>query len=336
MRFTINTIFKLVIVFGMIHFTGCSLAHKILRPTGIVSMPLEEIIPKYSTPFSHFIDIDGTIVHYCDEGQGPVLLLLHGVASSIHTWNNWTEILRDKYRLIRIGVPGFGLTGPIASDNYSKEEWVRILNLFVEKLHLDRFSLAGNSMGGFIGWNFAIAYPDKIDKLILIDPVAYPQPCPWIFNLVSLPLVGTIAKYITPKFLIDYNVKEVYGDVNKISNSTYERYFDMAMRPGNRESYVKIFQLMKSKSSSEIYSQNIRHIKAPVLLMWGTEDRWVPMTLIDKWKNDIPHISVITYPGVGHVPMEEIPYITARDAHKFLSGCELLLAQSKKDGTKMP
>jgi len=312
----------LPVIFLLFFITSCGVGKEVIKSSGIMPLSDKEV-NKYINKESRFITIEGTKVHYRDEGKGEVLLLLHGVASSLHTWDVWVEELKDKYRIVRLGIPGFGVTGPIASGEYSRESWVSFLNKFVESIGLKKFSIAGNSMGGFIAWNYSIDYPSKVDKLILIDPVAYPQKCPWIFKLANTPMVNIIAKYIMPKFIVNMNVREVFGDPENIDQEVFDRYFDMILIKGNKASYVKIFQMMVQASNSEKYAQNVKNIPIPTLLMWGSRDKWVPVALIDRWKQDLPVVDCIIYPDVGHIPMEELPYLSAYHADKFLKDKEV-------------
>ena len=92
------------------------------------------------------------------------------------------------------------------------------------------------------------------------------------------------------------------------------------MRAGAKESYIDIFRQMKRRSKDPKIGENIKYINKPTMLMWGEEDRWVPVKLLDRWKQDLPQSVVKKYPGVGHIPMEEKPFLTAKDADQFLSG----------------
>ncbi len=115
---------------------------------GIRSIPFEKLSRKYTHPDSRFIDIDGIRVHYCDQGQGPVILLLHGMLSSLHTWDEWAESLKAHYRIIRLDIPGFGLTGYFTSKKCHRDLYIKFLHRLVETLGLEKFDIAGNSLGG--------------------------------------------------------------------------------------------------------------------------------------------------------------------------------------------
>lgn len=304
----------LTLIASFLLLSGC-------ESMGIKAKPLSELSPKYANEHSKFLPVDDVVIHYRDEGKrnGPVLLLIHGVAASLHTWDGWVEQLGEHYRIIRLDLPGFGLTGP---DPYTKEmtpEYaVDKLQKFVTTLGLRKFYLAGNSLGGFFSWNYASKYPHRVKKLILLDAAGYPQDVPWVIGLTALPGIGEIAAKAMPKFMMDMNVREVFGDQSKVTDEIKQRYYDLAMREGNRAAYIEVFRAMKRYSQMPDLAAPVKDIKVPTLVMWGEKDLWVPMSVLEGFKRDLPEATFIVYEGAGHTPMEELPVQTARDAHHFL------------------
>jgi pimeloyl-ACP methyl ester carboxylesterase len=288
---------------------------------GMNTIPLSKLKEKYADSESKIIQIDDISIHYKDEGQGPVLILLHGVCSSLHTWDGWTERLKDRYRIIRIDIPGFGLTGPAPDKSfYQIDAAVKLFEKIVAEMKLQKFSIAGNSMGGYIAWKYTLKNPDKVEKLILIDSVGFQQPLPWFISLASNPLIRPGARHIMPRFLFDKIVNEVYGDKSKVTKKIKDRYFELAMRDGNKDAMIDVFKEFRKQSKDKNLSRGIKDIKAPTLVMWGTKDTLIPFKYFEQWKKELPQAKFIQYEGVGHIPMEEIPDETARDADKFLSG----------------
>jgi len=302
-----------LIILLFIVLTGC-------RNLGIRAIPLETLIDKYDVSDSDFIDIDGVKIHYKDEGEGPALVLLHGICASLYTWDGWVSELKDDYRIIRLDVPGWGLTGSVGSDAYNLEKMVVILEKFLAKLEIDSFYLAGNSLGGYFSWNYALRHPEQVKRMVLLDPVCYPQSVPWFITVARIPLIRIFPKYMMPKFLVSMNVNAVYSDDSKITDDIYNQYFDMAMRQGNRSSYIDIFRFLGRASKKEGLSSGVENIQTPTLLMYGKDDKWVSSDQAKLWKEDLPGVKSIIYEGVGHIPMEELPIISAKDADAFFKG----------------
>lgn len=290
------------------------------------TIPLPMLEELYEKPNSRYVEIDGTRVHYTLEGSGPPLLLLHGVMASLHTWDGWVRELSQHYTIMRVDIPGFGLSEPLANENYTPEYSVEFFEKMRKKMGVERFYLAGNSLGGFIAWFYATKYPERVAKLILIDPASYPQPLPRIVRMASRPFIGFMAQLSSPRFIVRRNVREVYGDPDSVTDETIDRYHDLLLREGHREAMVEYFRTLRKYSVDDSLVRHVPEITAPTLLMWGEEDRWVPPRLIERWQADLPDITVRTYAGGGHIPMEEFPTETARDAHAFLSSGEQLAA----------
>ena len=279
---------------------------------GIKEIPIEVFNKKYAKYPSKYMNVNKILVHYRDQGRGPTILALHGIFDSLHWWDGWVEELSDKYRIIRFDLPGFGLTGGESIDDFSINSYVEFVNQFVDSLDINRFHVVGNSLGAHISWNYAVSYPYKVEKLILLDPPTYHEGSPWPVKMARTPLVNFIMKQFSPRFIVAKNVKSVLGDQSNLTDVMVDRYFEMLLRPGNRSAFVKFCKTFK------FYSENVPKISVPLLLMWGDKDSWAYPTDLKLWKKDLPNAKVIVYKGVGHIPQVEIPKQTALDAHKFL------------------
>jgi pimeloyl-ACP methyl ester carboxylesterase len=291
---------------------------------GFVDLAPEALSSRYTNEESEFITLGGLQkgieLHYRDEGlsseqypDAPVLFLLHGVMASLHTWDGWVENLQNDFRIIRVDIPGFGLTGPYADGIYTLERAVDMLHQLSSELNIDSFFLAGNSMGGYISWNFAVQYPEKIKRLILLDSAGYPFELPMMIALLRTPVLKDMMAFITPKFVVAQTLNEVYGDRSKITDATIDRYHQLMLREGNRIAVVNVL-----KSIGSVKNDKIKELEMPTLIQWGRVDAWIPLEHSERFATDIQGSKMITYPGVGHMPMEEIPQQTAKDAKDFL------------------
>lgn len=278
-------------------------------------LPLDYLKSKYAGGESRFMEVAGMQVHYRDQGQGPTLVLLHGTASSLHTWDGWAGHLADRFRVVRLDLPGFGLTGPSPAGDYRINAYVSLVTAFLDKLGITSCHLAGNSLGGRIAWNLAWQHPGRVKKLILIDPSGMPWtgPLPLAIRLARLPLLGGLLKYVAVRSLVADSVRQVYGDPTKVSDALVQRYYELMLRPGNRAAFAQRAALVVQGDTG-----GLKRIQAPTLIMWGEADAWIPVSDAAKFTQLIPKARVIIYPGVGHVPMEEIPERTAADAQRFL------------------
>ena len=319
---------SLLLIVAISNFEGCETAKHTTSYPDFYKLYLQKY-KSYLNEHSQFITIDNVHVHYRDEGNGPVLILLHGFASSLHTWDGWTNILKNKFRIIRMDILGFGITGPSTSGKYSTKIWIDFIHKFVNAIKLDHFHLVGNSLGGYIAWKYANEHPEKVDKLILIDSVGYSHEIPWIFKLSSSFALKPASKIMFPKFIVRMCVKQCYHAQLKVTSELINHYYGLALREGNINSYLDIIQFIKEVSCNAAAGNDIKKIQAPVLVMWGENDCWIPVKLIDKWKTDLPAAITIVYEETGHVPMEERPEKTALDAYSFLMELDCLISGKK-------
>jgi pimeloyl-ACP methyl ester carboxylesterase len=302
-------------------FLGVFLLILVLIYQGIYSdISREELKKIYANKQSKFIEIDGMQVHYRDEGTGFPIVLLHGTAASLHTWDAWSQELIKNYRVIRMDLPAFGITGPNKNPDYSIKNYTKFLHQFLSKLQIEKCYLAGNSLGGNIAWNYTAEHPEKIAKLILIDASGLPtnKPQPFVFKMAKTPILNSLFLYFTPKFFIEKNIKEVYADDSKISSKLIERYHKMALREGNRKAFIDRaktdFTPNEFKNSDKLQS-----ILTPTLLIWGAKDEWIPLENGKRMNNLLPNATLYIIENSGHVPMEENPKESLLILKEFLA-----------------
>ena len=278
-------------------------------------IPIDELKSKYTNEQSQFVEIDGMQVHYRDEGKGMPIVLIHGTGASLHTWDDWANELKKSYRVIRFDLPAFGLTGPHPNKDYNIKTYSGFVDSFLTKLKIDSLHLAGNSLGGNIAWIYAAEHPGKVQKLVLIDPTGFmkDKEQPWIFTLAQTPILNWVIEYITPKSLIEDNIKQVYFDDSKITPELIDRYYDMTLRTGNRTAFID-----RAKTKLVDNTDMLKGINNPTLLMWGKEDIWIPVTDGDKFLGKLPNAKLVVLENVGHVPMEESPSESLQPFLEFL------------------
>ncbi|MEM6377104.1 MAG: alpha/beta hydrolase [Bacteroidota bacterium] len=283
---------------------------------GRPSISPEKLKVDYANEASKFIEINSMPVHYRDEGKGPVIVLVHGTAASLHTWDDWTEKLKKNFRVIRMDIPAFGLTGPHPQHDYSVGAYSDFLATFLDELSVERFHLAGNSLGGYISWYYAAKHPVQVDRLILLDPSGWPTTgkSPWIFQLARTPVLNWIVKWVTPESIIHKNLNEVYHDDGKVNGALVKRYHDMALRKGNRDAFIA-----RAKTPFEDHTSLLKDIKSETLIIWGAEDTWIDPDLGSKFEAAIPNTTLKIMELVGHVPMEESPMESVRLVEDFLN-----------------
>lgn len=284
-------------------------------------IPIEVLKEKYADSSSRFVEVQGMQVHFRDEAEVPdslPIVMLHGTGASLHTWDGWTKILKQKRRVIRLDLPAYGLTGANPSGDYSTQAYVSFLHAFLEKIGVEKCILMGNSLGGSIAWHFAVAYPHLIKKLVLIDATGFPTKnaqAPLAFRLAKIPIANELIKYITPRFIIEKTILNVYGDKSKVSNELIDRYFELSLREGNRQAFIDRMKVPFDTPDT----LKIKELKMPTLILWGEEDKLIPVENAYKFKRLLPYNNLVIFKGIGHLPMEENPEFTAISLQAFLS-----------------
>ena len=251
-------------------------------------LPTAELEQRWAPPPSTFIEVQGQRVHLRDEGprDDPVpIVLIHGTSASLHTWDGWAEALRSQRRVIRFDLPGFGLTGPNAVDDYSMAVYVQWLGALLDRLGVQRAVLAGNSLGGEVAWATAHAMPERVDKLILVDAAGYAfesESVPLAFRIAATPGLNVLMRQLLPPGMVEKSVRSVYGDPARVTPQLVQRYRDLALRAGNRHALAT--RMAQHNTGRE---QDIRDLKIPTLILWGARDRLIPPANGDRFAADI-------------------------------------------------
>ena len=287
----------------------------------VPDQPLAALRARWAPPPSAFIDVGGLQVHYRDEGprDDPMpLVLLHGTSASLHTWQGWAAALRGAHRVVTFDLPGFGLTGPNADGDYSDAAYVRTVLQMLDALALPRIALGGNSLGGSIAWRTAVAAPQRIAALILVDSAGYPlEPTsvPLGFRIASTPVLNRLAQNLLPRSVIAASVRSVYGHPERVTDDLIDCYMAMAARAGNRRALAQII----ANRSWSADAASIATLRLPTLVLWGGRDRLIPPHQAQRFGHDIAGSQVVVFDDLGHVPHEEDPQRTVAEVQRFLA-----------------
>jgi len=286
---------------------------------------VESLVARWAPPPSQFIDLGGQLVHLRDEGprDDPVpLVLLHGTAASLHTWEGWSAALRAQRRVISVDLPGFGLTGPRADADYSGDAYARFVLALMDRLRVPRFVAAGNSLGGEVAWRTASLAPERVERLVLVDSAGLPfepQSVPLGFALARIPGLNRVAEWVLPRTLVQRSVENVYGDPSRVTAALVDRYFELTLREGNRRALGQRFAAQAA--DAERYAENrarLQALRAPTLVLWGGRDRLIPPARARDFEAAIPGSRVVVFEDLGHVPHEEDPARTVAAVKGFL------------------
>lgn len=272
---------------------------------------LESLVPRWAPPPSDFIELDGLLVHVRDQGPSsdPLpLVLIHGTSASLHTWEGWATELSATRRVISFDLPGFGLTGPNAEGDYRDERHVAFVRQLLSRMGVGRAIVAGNSLGGAIAWQLALADPGLVAGLVLVDAAGHdfvPESIPLGFRIARIPVLREGMRWVLPRRAIEDSVLSVYGDRSRVTAALVDRYYELTLREGNR---LALIQRMDQMTPGPV--KRLGEIKVPTLILWGGKDRLIPPAWAERFKQAIPGSRLVTFAGLGHVPQEEDPAAT--------------------------
>jgi len=289
-----------------------------------LDIPREKLEAKYATGFSQFFTLNnGSRIHFRDEGNAkkPVIVLVHGFNASLLNFERLVPLLSKDFRLISLDLPAFGLTGAVPSGEYTTENFMKTVNDLTNFLNIEKFSIAGNSMGGHVAWRYAIEYPDKIEGLILIAAGGVSEDeqgdheSPIVWKLMGSSLARKILRFYTPRFFAEQGLKTAIFDQNLATKAWVNEYHELALLEGSREAILSMITGERhSNSGPEIFNQ----ISAPTLVIHGEEDNLIKVESSKHFEENIPEVEVKIYSNIGHLPMYEDPERTAKDIRDFI------------------
>ncbi len=279
--------------------------------------PRAALEAEYAGPPSEFLTVAGIRLHVRDTGPktAPAMIMLHGLGSSLHTWEGWAGALSGRYRVVRYDLPGFGLTGPDPTGDYSDARAMAVLAALMDALSIQKAAVIGNSMGGKLAWQFTALHPDRVSKLILVSPDGYASPGFEYDKTPEVPLVARALPYTLPTWMLRMNLVPAYADKARLTDATVARYRDMMLVPGNRQALLDRTVQVRLKPPDPM----LRTIQAPVLLVWGEKDGLIPVSNAQDYLKALSHARLVTFPDLGHVPQEEDPARSLPPVEAFLA-----------------
>jgi pimeloyl-ACP methyl ester carboxylesterase len=290
-----------------------------------------EMRAKYGGPPSQFVAIgDGVTVHLRDEGpkDAPAIVLLHGSNADLHTWEPWVQALKGQYRVIRFDQVGHGLTGPDPKQDYSRDNYVADILEVADKLGLKQFVLGGNSMGGKHALAFAVKHPQRLTGLVLVDGSGGPMlkldkkddaasssSGNIGFTIARMPGVNLLVEQVTPRRLIAQSLEQSVSVKSVASEAAVDRYWELLRYPGNRRATLKRF----GYPYDPLTEAEIAAVTTPTLILWGEEDRLIPVEAGQWLAKTMPNNALVIYPKIGHLPHEEAVEATLGDLQPWLA-----------------
>ncbi|SMC44039.1 alpha/beta fold hydrolase [Polynucleobacter kasalickyi] len=285
------------------------------------NLDVHQLEANYAKPPSQFMNVLGSRMHVRDTGpkQAPALILIHGFGASLHTWDEWSSTLDKEYRVIRFDLPGFGLTGPDSTGDYTDDRTNALLLELMRQLQIEQATLIGNSIGGRIAWYFTSQYPAQVNKLVLISPDGFKSPNGNYGQQPEISSLMYLIQFIMPKFLLKQNLEIAYANPATLTPSMLDQYYELLLAPGVRQAMMQRMQQRVLKDPKPF----LQSIQQPTLLLWGEQDRMIPVENAQDYLSLLPHAELQTLKNTGHLPQEENPAHHLRGLLEFLKSPKL-------------
>jgi pimeloyl-ACP methyl ester carboxylesterase len=280
--------------------------------------PRAELEARWLASPADLADLAGTRVHVRDEGprDAPAVVLLHGFGSSLQTWDAWAAALGGRWRVLRLDLPGHGLTGPDPTGDYGDTRSHALLDALLDTRGLARATIVGHSIGGRIAWSYAAARPGRIERLVLVAPDGFASPGFEYGRAPDVPAVLGAMRWALPRAALRANLEAAFADPARLTDGLVDRYHALMLAPGNRDAMLARMR----QTVLQDPRPRLATIEAPVLLLWGERDAMIPVANADDYVEALRHAALVRLPGVGHVPQEEAPDASVRAVVAWLDG----------------
>jgi len=283
------------------------------------SITHEQIEKKYATTDSRFASIDGVMLHYKDQGRGPAVLLIHGSMGDTMDWDGWIDVLSPRYRVIRIDLPGFGLSGEIPDGNYSIDRTLSLIDGLMDELGSEKFAIVGVSYGGPVAFRYAATRTERVTALVIMNSAGIEmgrQPVDKETGKRQFYASISSDAPVTQSFM-EAALARSFADPSRIPPGMLQRKLDM-MNVIDRgvEGDTMVKQYVRGNPE-----RVLSHVLAPTLVLWGGAERSVPVSTADRFANALVHAKKVVKaiePGGDHFMHVEHARETATTVREFL------------------
>ena len=242
--------------------------------------------------------------------KGTPVILVHGLGGSIENWVYNIEPLGQRHRVYALDLKGFGRTDktPLLRD---LDELVQFIKRFMEAQHIEKASLVGNSLGGGLVLSFAIQFPDKVDKLVLVDNAGMGKDVITDFKILSLPIIGELLYKPSPKAGAGLWRKIVF-DASLVTDELVNSSYELAILPGAPKAMLATLRAgigirgQRANLTRQLL-EGAAKIAAPTLIVWGQQDKIIPVEHAHIAERTIPHSRLQILDRCGHMPQLERP-----------------------------
>jgi pimeloyl-ACP methyl ester carboxylesterase len=260
-----------------------------------------------------YIEVEGTRVRYVDKGEGPPVVLVHGFASSLETWDAVIPVLVKKHRVLALDLKGFGWTDRPEGD-YSPWAQAKIIRALMDRRGIERAAIVAHSWGSSVTLALALGAPERVTRIALYDAWIYEDQIPTFFRLARREGVGDFLFGTYYKERPDERLALAFHDPTILNEKLAEDVERSLERPGT---VAAALAATRGQQFAEV-EKRYRTIDKPVLLLWGREDVVTTLDFGERLSKELPRAKLVVYPRCGHFPMIEAASASTAELARFL------------------
>ena len=267
------------------------------------ALPEAQLFPAGTEFTARYLQVDGTRIRYIDVGRGAPVVFLHGLGASMYAWRrNLAAVAAAGFRVIAFDNRGFGLSDKPPAP-YDNAAYARLAIALMDSLRLTDAVLVGHSMGGAIAAQVAIEYPPRVRGLVLIGSAGLGAREPLLFRVARWPVLGPAALTLRGRGFTARLLRSTYFDPGKVTEADVDQYYAPVAQPEYGRALRGVLQQFRFTA----LEGRLDRIAAPTLVLWGEEDRWVPIGLGRALAAGITRSAFVSVPRAGHSVQEEAP-----------------------------
>ena len=255
---------------------------------------------------SRYATVAGVNTHYVVAGEGPPLLLFHGLGASVATWRDNIGPLSRAFRVFAVDLPGHGDSDKPDID-YSVGALVRFTVELIDTLGLERPAIVGSSVGGALALMTALSHPGRVSRLVLVDSASLGKEVSIYIRLVSIPGLGELlesSRVGGTRFML-YNV---FHDRSFVTQELLDEFYRSRRMPGAKEAVVKVIRNtvnLLGIRNEYVLLDRLAGLDVPLMLVWGAQDQILPVAQAYRAQRAAPQVRLHVFDQYGHWPQME-------------------------------
>jgi len=256
------------------------------------------------TPFrAQYRTIDGTRLRMIDTGNGTPVVFIHGFGASMYGWRyQLPVVVAAGYRVVVIDNRGFGFSDKPA-HGYSNAAYAHLVVSLLDSLGIASAVLVGHSMGGAIAAEVALAHPDRVRGMVLIDAAGYGVRWPGVLKVAHWPFVGAIATSFRSRWVTGRILRSTFADPSRVTEADVDQYYAPVPDPA----YGRALRGVLREFRFDSLGGRLDRVQAPTLILWGDMDRWIPLRDGSRFARELQRSELALLSHSGHDAPEESP-----------------------------